>query len=215
MTDLLAPLTHDEAATLAALRARLAARAGAESLLDVAYRMVDSPIGQLLLARTPVGLVRVAFAAQDLDAVLADLSRRISPRIMHAPGALDAEAAQLEDYFDGRRRELTLELDWQLVGGFRGEVLRHLTRIPYGRTESYRQVAAAVGNPKAVRATGTACATNPLPVVVPCHRVVRSDGSLGGYLAGLAAKRTLLDLESAGQHDPARGRAGGGPGSYT
>jgi methylated-DNA-[protein]-cysteine S-methyltransferase len=188
------PDTHDD---LRRLRERLAAAAAAEGILDVAYRTVDSPVGPLLLAATERGLVRVAYLSEDHDAVLQHLSDRISPRILHAPARLDATAKELQEYFAGRRRTFDLSLDWRLSAGFRAAVLHRLPDIGYGHTASYAAVAALAGNPKAVRAVGTACATNPLPVVVPCHRVVRSDGSMGGYLGGIAAKRTLLALESA------------------
>ena len=188
------PDTPDD---LVRLRARLAAEAEAEGLLDVAYRTVDSPVGRLLLAATDLGLVRVAYAREDHDAVLQALADRISPRILAAPARLDAAARQLEEYFAGRRHTFDLPLDWQLAAGFRAAVLHRLPDVGYGRTASYASVAALAGRPRAVRAVGTACATNPLPVVIPCHRVVRSDGSLGGYRGGVEAKRTLLTLENA------------------
>lgn len=177
------------------LRERLAAAAHAEGILDVAYSTVDSPVGPLLLAATDLGLVRVAFVREDHDTVLQTLADRISPRVLHAPARLDATARELEEYFNGTRRTFDVPLDWRLSAGFRATVLHRLPDIGYGRTASYAAVAALAGNPKAVRAVGTACATNPLPVVVPCHRVVRSDGSMGGYLGGIDAKRTLLTLE--------------------
>jgi methylated-DNA-[protein]-cysteine S-methyltransferase len=183
---------------LATLHTRLAAAAEAEAVLDIAYRTVDTPVGRLLLAATERGLVRVAYASENHDAVLQMLAERISPRILHAPARLDAAAVELEEYFAGQRRAFDVPLDWRLTGGFRSTVLHHLaTDLGYGQTASYGTVARLAGNPKAIRAVGTACAANPLPVVVPCHRVVRSDGSLGGYLGGLDAKRTLLSLEAA------------------
>ncbi len=188
------PDTPDD---LLRLRARLAADAQVEGLLDVAYRTVDSPVGRLLLAATELGLVRVAYAREDHDTVLQALADRISPRILAAPARLDAAARQLEEYFAGGRHTFDLPLDWQLAAGFRAAVLHRLADIGYGRTASYASVAALAGRPRAVRAVGTACATNPLPVVIPCHRVVRSDGSLGGYLGGVEAKRALLTLENA------------------
>jgi methylated-DNA-[protein]-cysteine S-methyltransferase len=188
------PVPHD---TLTALHARLAAAAADQGVLDVAYRTIGSPVGTLLLAATRRGLVRVAFASEGHDAVLQRLADRLSPRVLESPGQLDDVARELDEYFAGRRRSFDVPLDLALSHGFRREVLDHLPEIAYGRTETYTQVAAAVGNPRAVRAVGSACATNPLPVVVPCHRVLRSDGSLGGYLGGLDAKRALLALESA------------------
>lgn len=178
------------------LRERLAAEAEREGVLDVAYRTLDTPVGRLLLAATELGLVRVAYAAEDHDTVLAALAESVSPRVLAAPRRLDAVSDQLAEYFAGRRRYFEVPLDLRLAGGFRKAVLERLGEIGYGETRSYAQVAAAAGSPKAVRAAGTACATNPLPVVLPCHRVVRSDGSLGGYLGGLGAKRSLLELEA-------------------
>jgi methylated-DNA-[protein]-cysteine S-methyltransferase len=182
---------------LRALHAQLAARADSAGLLDLAYRTIDSPVGRLLLAATPVGLVRVAFASEDLDQVLAALASQISPRILNAPRRLDEAARELDEYFSGVRRQFDLPLDFQLSSGFRRAVLSQLPSIGYGQTASYAQVAAAAGYPRAFRAAGTACALNPLPVVVPCHRVVKSDGSLGRYRGGPAAKQLLLNLEGA------------------
>jgi methylated-DNA-[protein]-cysteine S-methyltransferase len=187
--------TDDE--DLARLHVRLSAAAQADGVLDVAYRTVDTPVGTLLLAATDLGLVRVAFANEDHDRVLQTLSERISPRILEAPARLDAVASELEEYFAGRRRRFDVPLDWRLSAGFRRTVLGHLEDIGYGHTATYAAVAQLAGNPKAVRAVGSACATNPLPVVVPCHRVLRSDGGLGGYRGGPDAKRMLLSLEAA------------------
>jgi len=187
-----------EGADVDRLRARLAAAAEAEGILDVAYRTVDTPVGPLLLAATEQGLVRVAYPNQGHDAVLQALADRVSPRVLHAPGRLDPVARQLDDYFAGRRQRFDVPLDWRLSTGFRSTVLHHLAiDVDYGHTASYAALAALAGNPKAVRAVGTACATNPLPVVVPCHRVVRSDGAIGNYAGGVEAKRTLLELEAA------------------
>jgi methylated-DNA-[protein]-cysteine S-methyltransferase len=183
---------------LDALHARLAAAAAAEGVLDIAYRTLDTPVGTLLLAATELGLVRVAYGSENHDTVLQALADRISPRILHAPAQLDTIATELEEYFAGRRRTFDLPLDWRLSAGFRATVLHHLAAdLAYGQTASYGTVAQLAGNPKAVRAVGTACATNPLPVVVPCHRVVRADGSMGGYIGGPDAKRALLTLETA------------------
>ena len=180
------------------LHERLVADAGDRGLIDVAYRTLDTPIGPLLLASTDEGLVRIAFDAEDHDAVLEALAERISPRILRAPGRLDRAAAELDEYFGGRRRDFDLPLDWRLSQGFRLSVLRRLVDdVGYGRTATYSRLAELVGNARAVRAVGSACATNPLPVIVPCHRVVRADGGMGGYLGGLDAKRLLLDLERA------------------
>jgi len=196
--DLIATLPTPAPATLARLRDGLAERAAAEGLLDVAYRTVDSPVGTLLLAATPLGLTRVAYEREGHDAVLSRLAEQVSPRVLHAPARLDGAARELDEYFAGRRRVFDLPLDMRLAHGFRRTVLTHLRDIAYGSTESYAVVAAAAGSPTAVRAVGTACANNPLPVVVPCHRVVRSDGSSGQYLGGPEVKRQLLSLERAG-----------------
>ena len=171
----------------------LAARADAEGLVDVAYRTVDSPAGELLLAATDAGVVKVGFES-DEDA-LEELAARISPRVLQRPARLDMAARQLEEYFAGRRRDFDLPLDMRLAHGFRRHVLDELRDVGYGTTVSYSQLAEAAGNPRAVRAVGSACATNPIPIVIPCHRVLRSDGSLGGYGGGLHVKRALLDLE--------------------
>jgi methylated-DNA-[protein]-cysteine S-methyltransferase len=179
------------------LRERLATAAQTDGILDIAYRTVDSPVGPLLLAATDVGLVRVAYQREDHDTVLQTLADRISPRILHAPARLDTTARELEEYFTGTRRTFDVPLDWRLSAGFRASVLHRLPDIGYGHTASYAAVATLAGNPNAVRAVGTACATNPLPVLVPCHRVVRSDGAMGGYLGGVEAKHTLLTLEGA------------------
>jgi methylated-DNA-[protein]-cysteine S-methyltransferase len=182
---------------LRALHSRLAAAALGEGILDVAYHTVDSPVGSLLLAATEAGLVRVAYATENHDRVLQTLSDRISSRILNAPARLEIVARELDEYFDGLRHGFDVPLDWRLSTGFRSTVLHHLPEIGYGHTASYGAVAKLAGNPKAVRAVGSACATNPLPVVVPCHRVVRSDGGMGGYLGGVEAKRILLTLEAA------------------
>ncbi|WP_167043283.1 methylated-DNA--[protein]-cysteine S-methyltransferase [Salinibacterium sp. ZJ454] len=190
-------LTTPDAAKLADLHRTLERRSDAADLLDIAYTVIDSPIGPLLLAATDKGLVRVGFEREGFDRVLDSLASRISPRILRAPTRLDAAARELDEYFAGRRTGFDLPLDYSLSSGFRQTVQRHLSDIAYGTTETYKEVAEIVGNPKAVRAVGSACATNPLPVVVPCHRVLRTDGSLGGYLGGLEAKTALLTLEAA------------------
>ena len=187
--------TAGDPTDLERLHARLVAAATADGSLDVAYRTIDSPLGRLLLAATEQGLIRLAYEQEDHDRVLQTLAARVSPRILRAPGRLDEAACQLDDYFAGVRQVFDLRVDLRLAAGFRRQVLDHLRTIGYGRTESYTAVAAATGRPRAVRAVGSACATNPVPVVVPCHRVLRSDGTLGGYVGGLGAKRTLLGLE--------------------
>jgi methylated-DNA-[protein]-cysteine S-methyltransferase len=195
--DLFATLPVDDEAAQRRLHARLVADAERAGVLDVAYRTLDTPVGTLLLAATGQGLVRVAFASEDHDLVLRQLADRVSPRVLRAPARLDAAARELDEYFAGRRSRFGLPLDFQLSRGFRRAVLSHLTEIGYGTTASYAAVAAAAGNPKAVRAAATACATNPLPLVVPCHRVVRSDGTIGGYAGGVDVKKALLALEAA------------------
>jgi methylated-DNA-[protein]-cysteine S-methyltransferase len=190
-------LTEPSAAELDALHFRLEGMAGADGLLDVAYTTVDSPVGRLLLAATETGLVRVAFEREGLDRVLETLSEKVSPRILESAGRLDAASRQLDEYFAGQRTAFELPLDYRLSSGFRQLVQQHLPQIGYGHTQSYREVAELVGSPRAVRAVGSACATNPLPVVVPCHRVLRTDGTLGGYIGGLEAKSALLSLEHA------------------
>ncbi|OBA60550.1 cysteine methyltransferase [Mycobacterium sp. 1100029.7] len=187
------PVSADD---LQRLHARLEKAAQADDVLDIAYRTVDSAVGPLLLAATPRGLIRVAFANEDRDGVLLVLSQRISPRMLEAPARLDPVARELDEYFAGRRHRFDVALDWSLSQGFRRTVLEHLnTDIGYGVTASYASLARLAGSPKAVRAVGTACATNPIPIVVPCHRVIRSDGAVGAYRGGPVAKRVLLDLE--------------------
>jgi methylated-DNA-[protein]-cysteine S-methyltransferase len=189
--------TTTDPARMAELHRRLEDAAVRDGLLDVAYTTIDTPVGSLLLAATGKGLVRVAYAREDHDLVLQGLSDRISPRVVRAPQRLDGAAREIDEYFAGRRTDFDLPLDHSLSSGFRLTVQQHLSDIAYGHTASYGEVARIVGNPKAVRAVGSACATNPLPVVVPCHRVLRSDGSLGGYVGGPEAKTALLGLEHA------------------
>lgn len=182
---------------LAALRARLARDAAAAGLLEVGYRTVDSPVGPLLVAVTADGVVRVAFEREGHDDVLADLAGRVGPRILRDHARTDAVARELDEYFAGARRAFEVPVDLRLVTGFRRQVIEQLPAIAYGTTASYGDVARAAGNPAAVRAVGTACGHNPVPLVVPCHRVVRRDGSIGQYLGGAEAKATLLALEAA------------------
>ncbi len=162
---------------------------------DIAYRTISTPIGTLLLAATEAGLVRVAFESEGHDLVLAALAAQFGPRVLEEPGHLDPVAAELEEYFAGQRRAFGIPLDYAMSSGFRQTVQRCLPQIGYGQTRSYKQLAQLAGRPGAARTAGTACATNPLPIVLPCHRVLRSDGSLGGYLGGLDAKKALLALE--------------------
>jgi methylated-DNA-[protein]-cysteine S-methyltransferase len=191
------PIPPVSTSDLAWLHQRLTIDAESADLLDVAYRIVDTPVGPLLLAATEAGLVRVAYVAEGSDDVVSDLAARISPRVLEAPRRLDTVAAQLDEYFEGMRLSFDLPLDLRLATGFRRDVITHLPDIAYGHTASYAEIAAAAGSPRAVRAVGTACAKNPLPVIVPCHRVVRSDGGIGQYVGGVDAKRILLSLETA------------------
>jgi methylated-DNA-[protein]-cysteine S-methyltransferase len=195
--DLFRQLPEITQARLAVLHDRLAESSQAAGLLDVAYRTLDTPVGSLLLAATEDGLIRVAYAAEGHDRVLENLAARVSPRILKAPKRLDAAARELDEYFAGQRHRFDLPLDYRLATGFRRKVVGYLPDIGYGRTASYAAVAAAVGSPRAFRAVGTACATNPLPLIVPCHRVIRSDGDPGPYLGGRDAKRLLLEMEAA------------------
>lgn len=179
------------------LRRRLAERADDEGILDIAYRTVEGPFGPLLVAATTAGVVRIAFDREDHERVLDALATRISPRVLHSGRRTDEVARQLDEYFAGRRRTFDVPIDLQLVHGFRHTVISQLPQIAYGSTASYAAVAEMAGNPSAVRAVGSACSHNPLPLVVPCHRVVRSDGSIGQYLGGAEVKAALLALEAA------------------
>jgi methylated-DNA-[protein]-cysteine S-methyltransferase len=174
---------------------RLARAAAHDDLLDVAWCTVDSPIGPLLAAGTAAGLVTLAFG--DPDDVLETLARQVSPRILELPSRLDPARRQLDEYFEGRRHDFELALDRRLSRGFRAQVLAQLEHVPYGQVVTYGELASRAGSPRAFRAVGSAMATNPLPVVVPCHRVLRSGGKLGGYGGGLDAKRWLLRHEGA------------------
>ena len=180
-----------------ALARELIRRADREGLLDVAYAEIDSPVGSLLLAATPRGLVRVTFPVEPHEKVLEQLAATISPRVLESPAKLDEARRKLDRYFEGRLRDFELPLDWRLTRGFYRKVLRATSRIPYGQTRSYSEVAKRAGSPRAVRAAGTALGSNPLPIIVPCHRVLRSGGALGGYGGGIEVKQTLLELEGA------------------
>jgi methylated-DNA-[protein]-cysteine S-methyltransferase len=182
----------------AAAASRLADRAAAEGLLDLAYATVDSPLGELVAVISPRGLVRLAYAwdGEDRrDQVLETLARRISPRLLEAPARLDPVRRELDEYFDRRRREFDLAIDWTLVGPFGRRVLSATAAIPYGEVSTYAALAAAAGSPRGARAAGNALGSNPVPIVVPCHRALRSGGALGGYTGGLDRKRFLLGLE--------------------
>ena len=186
---------HDRAATATAVFLARAERAG---LVDVAYATFDSPIGVLLVARTKQGLVRVTFGENyPIDKVLLELAEDVSPRMLEAPARLDAVRRELEEYFEGRRTKFDVSLDWRLSHGFGRRVLRHTARIPYGAVSTYKSMAAAAGSPRGARAAGNALGQNPIPIVVPCHRVLHSGGGLGGYGGGLDRKEFLLRLEGA------------------
>jgi methylated-DNA-[protein]-cysteine S-methyltransferase len=174
----------------------LAERAAAEGLLDVAYSTVDSPLGPLMIAATPRGIVRVSYSQfRDDDAVLADLVRRVSPRVLEAPARLDGARRELDEYFEGRRTEFDLTIDWALTTGFTTKVLRATAAVGFGQTTTYAEVAGAAGSPRAMRAAGNSLGSNPIPIVVPCHRVLRTGGALGGYTGGVERKEFLLRLE--------------------
>ena len=174
---------------------RLVRRAQREGLLDVTYAQVDSPLGPLTAVTTPKGLITLAYPDRPLDDVLARIADEVSPRILEAPARLDPLRRELDQYFKGRRQKFEHPVDWSLTRGFFRDVLKATARIRYGKVSTYAEVAAKAGNPKAVRATGNGLGSNPIPVVVPCHRVVRSGGGLGGYTGGLERKEFLLDLE--------------------
>jgi methylated-DNA-[protein]-cysteine S-methyltransferase len=178
-----------------ALVAEALARADADDLVDVAWVVEDSPVGPLLLAATPRGLVRIGFGGE--EGVLDDLAAAVSPRVVHLPSRLDGVRRQLDEYFAGSRHAFDLDLDRRLSHGYRRQVLEALSAVPYGETVSYKDLAERTGNPRASRAVGTAMATNPIPIVVPCHRVLRTGGALGGYGGGVATKVWLLRLEGA------------------
>jgi methylated-DNA-[protein]-cysteine S-methyltransferase len=189
---------RDSAATLteAPPTELLAERAAADGLLDVAYAIVDSPLGPLVAAATPRGLVRLAYTGSRSESeVLEDLAARLSPRILEAPARLDRARRELDEYFEGERKGFDLPIDWSLTRGFAGEVLRQTARIGFGKTSTYAEMASRAGSPRAVRAAGNALGANPLPVVVPCHRVLRTGGALGGYTGGIERKQFLLRLE--------------------
>ncbi len=178
-----------------ALDLSAAAQAG---LLDVAYATLDSPVGRLLLACTPRGLVRLAYLDSDDEApVLQELAARVSPRVLRAPAKLDESRRELDEYFAGRRTAFALPIDFSLSRGFGRRVLRATAQIPYGSVATYGQVAARAGSPRAYRAAGTALGHNPIPIFVPCHRVLHAGGGLGGYTGGLERKRYLLGVEGS------------------
>jgi len=196
LEDLLSDRRPHDPAAWARVRRALAERASADALIDVAFERHDSPLGPLVLGATDAGLVRVGLPAEGEDAVLDELAARISPRVLCAARASVTRARhQIDEYFRGQRRRFDVPLDWQLTTGFRRDVLRATAQIPYGRTASYRDVATGAGSPAAFRAAGSALATNPLPILIPCHRVLPASGGIGDYRGGAAAKAQLLTLE--------------------
>ncbi|HEY8179844.1 MAG TPA: methylated-DNA--[protein]-cysteine S-methyltransferase [Candidatus Limnocylindria bacterium] len=181
----------------ALLGKELGRRALDAGLADVAYGSMDSPVGELLVAVTDRGLVRVAFASEPGDEVLEELAARVSPRVLRLPARTDAARRELDEYFAGERRRFDLPLDWSLVRGFAQGVLRATARVPFGSVTTYGRMAEAAGSPRASRAAGNALGSNPIPIVVPCHRVLHAGGGLGGYAGGLDRKRYLLSLEGS------------------
>lgn len=183
---------------LAAVRARFAARAAAEGLIDVAFEDHETPLGRMRVSATGHGIVRMSLPTENADEVLERLAHTVSPRILrHSTSTITTARRELDEYFDGHRRSFEVPLDWTLTKAFRRDVLRATAQIPYGEVSSYQRVATVAGSPNAVRAAGSALANNPLPILVPCHRVLRTDGGLGQYLGGQAAKLQLLTLEKA------------------
>jgi methylated-DNA-[protein]-cysteine S-methyltransferase len=178
-----------------ALLRALARRADAEGLVDVAYAVHDSPLGPIMLAATGDGLVMLSYAADGLEPRLERLAREVSPRVLEVPARLDRERRELDEYFAGRRRAFDVPIDWRLIRGFARAVLQRTAEIPFGGHSTYGAIAAEAGSPRGSRATGNALGSNPIPIVIPCHRVLRSGGAIGGYTGGVDRKRFLLDLE--------------------
>ncbi len=193
--------TGDTGAGTDAARAarRLTEQIVSEGLADINYAPVDSPFGTLHAAVTRRGLVRVAFPEESVESVLERLARQLSPRIVESPRSLDPVKRELDEYFAGRRRAFEVKLDWALIAPFGRRVLRMTAAIPYGGHLSYAEIAAEAGSPRGARAAGNALGANPIPIVIPCHRVLRSGGALGGYGGGLERKRYLLELEEGAQ----------------
>lgn len=183
---------------------RLAVNADRQGLIDVAYATVDSPLGPLLAAGTERGLVMLSYADESVDALLVRLAERLSPRILEAPARLDRTRRELDEYFSRERRRFDIPIDWSLISGYARAVLERTSEIPYGQASSYAEVSAAAGSPRGARATGNALGSNPIPIVIPCHRVLRSGGGIGGYTGGLHRKRFLLALESGADDEGPR-----------
>jgi methylated-DNA-[protein]-cysteine S-methyltransferase len=177
---------------------RFAERAAEDGLVDVAYATLETPVGELLVAATPRGVVRISYLDWfPAEGTLADLAKRVSPRVLEAPRRLDGVRRELDEYFEGRRRRFDVKIDRRLLGPFAKKVLGRTARIPYGQVSTYGAIAAAAGSPRAARAAGNALASNPIPIVIPCHRVLHSGGGMGGYTGGLDRKTRLLALEGA------------------
>jgi methylated-DNA-[protein]-cysteine S-methyltransferase len=191
------PDVRDASGEAIAAARRVSERAAEEGFADISYAPVESPFGTLHAATTKRGLLRVAFPEESVESVMEALARRLSPRIVEAPASLDAVKRELEEYFAGRRRRFDLALDWALIAPFGRRVLEMTAAIPYGGHLSYAEIAAEAGSPRGARAAGNALGANPIPIVIPCHRVLRSGGALGGYGGGLERKRFLLELEGA------------------
>jgi len=194
-----------------AAAARFLERASAAGLVDVAYGFADSPFGPLLVAMSKRGVVRLAYPNEAADEVLDDLASQVSPRVLESLGATDQVRRELDEYFEGRRRSFSVPADFALSRGFSRRILERTARIPFGDVATYAQMAEAAGSPRAARAAGNALGSNPIPIVVPCHRVVHSDGGLGGYTGGSERKVVLLRLEGALDEGAARPRSPGGP----
>ncbi len=173
----------------------LTREAAARGLVDVVYGVIESPLGPLVAAKSRRGLIRLAYATDGTDGALEEMARRVSPRILESPSRVDDARRQLDEYFNGRRRDFELDLDWSILQGFTRTVLEATAAIPYGHVATYREVASDAGSPRAVRAAGNALGSNPIPIIVPCHRVLRTGGALGGYTGGLERKEFLLRLE--------------------
>ena len=198
MTNDIETALRDAARGLSADPPSIAPRAEEEGLVDVAYTSVDTPLGPLLVAATPKGLVRVSYTEfRGEDETLEELARRVSPRVLEAPGRLDPVRRELDEYFEGRRKRFEVPIDWSPLAGYTRDILRATAKIGFGELSTYAGVAAAAGRPRAVRAAGNALGANPMPVIVPCHRVLRTGGGLGGYTGGLEKKEFLLRLEGA------------------
>jgi methylated-DNA-[protein]-cysteine S-methyltransferase len=195
MTDLIADTLRAPAPEAAGAARRFAERAAAEGIADLAYATTESPLGELLLVSGPRGLTRLAYVDEELDGLLGELAATRSPKIVAAPAALDPWRRELDEYFAGRRRDFDAPLDWSQMPPFQRRILKATAAIPFGETSTYSGVAAGAGSPRGSRAAGNALGANPLPIIVPCHRVLRTGGGMGGYTGGISRKHLLLELE--------------------